>query len=531
MLSELRVANLGIIESAELLLDSGLVALTGETGAGKTLVVEAINLLIGERADPQRVRAGADEARVEGRFLLDGEEFVIVRVVPADGRSRAYINGRLATVGELADLGSRLVDLHGQHAHQSLLSASVQRSALDAYAGTDLEPLRAARARLAEIDASLAALGGDSRSRAREVDLLRFQVDEIAAAGIDDPDEDSSLEAEESLLADVVAHRQAALLAWSALSEEAGASDTVGSSLSALAHRSPFGDLHARLEAVQTEIADIAQELLRRSDSSEENPERLEQVRIRRQMLRDLCRKYGDTLADVIDFLGESRDRLAELESYESRVADLEQQRVSAEQHERSAAAQVAATRRAAAALLGKAITVHLPELAMPRAVVDVEVQGDDPADEVTMLMSSNPGSPLASLSKVASGGELARTMLAIRLVLSQGPPILIFDEVDAGIGGSAANALAKSLAELGRTHQVVVVTHLAQVAAAADQHFVVVKNVVAGTHGETTRTEVVTVEEESRIDEVARMLSGHPDSVRARDHAAELLASWSRPS
>jgi DNA repair protein RecN (Recombination protein N) len=245
-------------------------------------------------------------------------------------------------------------------------------------------------------------------------------------------------------------------------------------------------------------------------------------------MIRDLCRKYGENLQDVLQFLEISRARLEELESYESRVLELEQERGRVVVEERSAASVVAATRRAAAASLGLDITSHLPELAMPRAILEVTVNGDDPADEVTMLMSSNPGSPLAQLSKVASGGELARTMLAIRLVLSQGPPILIFDEVDAGIGGSAANALAGSLARLAGTHQVLVVTHLAQVAAAANQHLVISKDVVGSTEVQTTRTEVRNVVGETRIDEVARMLSGHPDSARARDHAEELLASWS---
>lgn len=528
MLAELRVMNLGIIESEELLLGRGLIALTGETGAGKTMVVEAINLLIGERADPGRVRSGADEARVEGRFVVDDEEYVVVRVIPSDGRSRAYINGRLATVGELSELGTRLVDLHGQHAHQSLLSASVQRQALDQYAKTDLEPLRAARTHLAEIDASLAALGGDSRSRLREVELLKFQVEEISGANISDENEEEKLESEESVLADVLAHRQSALLAQSALADEGGALDALGSAVSALGQRQPFGDLRERLLGLQADISEIARDLRSRGEASEENPERLQEVRARRQQLRDLCRKYGENLGEVRDFMEQSLSRLAELESHESRVHELEALRQRAIEDERTAAALVATTRRSAAASLGREITAHLPDLAMPRAIVEIDVAGEDPADDVTMLMRSNPGSPMAPLSKVASGGELARTMLAIRLVLSQGPPILIFDEVDAGIGGSAANALAQSLSRLGDTHQVLVVTHLAQVAAAADQHLVVSKEVVAQEGSETTRTEVRLVEGSSRIDEVARMLSGHPDSTRARDHAAELLSSWS---
>lgn len=526
MLAELRIENLGLIEHLSVVFDDGLVVLTGETGAGKTMLIEAVNLLIGERADPGRVRSGSVEAKVEGRFVVEDEEFVVVRVVSTQGRSRAYINGQLATVGELAHLGSRLVDLHGQHAHQSLLSAPVQRAALDQFAGTDLGPLRAARVRIHEIDESLASFGGDSRSRVREIELLRFQVDEIDAARIVDPDEDLSLDTEESRLADTVAHREACYAAVSALSDEGASADGVRTALSVLAHRAALADLRDRVSALQSELDDVVGELRRRGDDSEEDPERLAEVRARRQLLRELRRKYGESLAEVLNFAEECRSRLAELESFEERVEALESQRLQALEEERTAAARVAETRKRAAEALGRAITAHLPSLAMPRAVVEISVEGEDPADEVRMMLSSNPGSPLAPLSKVASGGELARTMLAIRLVLTQGPPILVFDEVDAGIGGSAANALAESLEQLGATHQVLVVTHLAQVAAKARQHLVVSKAISEFDGRESTSTTVVEVVAESRIDEIARMLSGHPDSARARDHAAELLGA-----
>ena len=184
MLVELHIEDLGVIDRLDLVLGTGLVAVTGETGAGKTMLVEAVNLLVGGRSDAARVRSGASEARVEGRFVVGDEEWVVARVVPVDGRSRAYVNGRLATVGQLVEIGERLVDLHGQHAHQSLLTTAVQRAALDEFAGVDLDPLRLARARLTEIDASLAALGGDGRVRARDLELLRYQIDEIEAAAI-----------------------------------------------------------------------------------------------------------------------------------------------------------------------------------------------------------------------------------------------------------------------------------------------------------------------------------------------------------
>jgi DNA repair protein RecN (Recombination protein N) len=527
MLDELRVERLGVIDELDLVIGPRLTALTGETGAGKTMLVEAISLLVGGRADASMVRPGAAEARVEGRFVVAAdpgpEEFVVSRVIPADGRSRAYINGRLATVANLAELGARTVDIHGQHAHQSLLSAAAQRAALDRYAGTDFADLRAARARLTEIDAALAALGGDARSRARELDLLRFQSDELGAAAIAGADEDERLEADESMLADASAHRRAAEEAVAALSADDGALDAVGIALHSLAGRRPFAELRDRLHAVAAEIDDIATDLRQVGEGIEEDPQRLEGVVARRRLLRELRRKYGESLADVIAFHGEVDRRLAELEGYASRVEELEAERATAQQAERRAAARVAATRRRAAPRLAAEVQHHLRTLAMPHATLEVTVDGDDPGDEIAFLLSANPGMPLLPLSRVASGGELARAMLALRLVLSEAPDTLVFDEVDAGIGGAAASAVGEALARLAdEGHQVLVVTHLAQVAAQADTHVVVGKTVT----GEATVATAAAVEGEQRVAEVARMLSGEQAEVAARRHAEELLAA-----
>ena len=522
MLHELHVENLGIIADLNLVLGPGMTVLTGETGAGKTMLVEAIELLVGGRSDPTLVRPGAAEARVEGRFVVDDEELVLARVIPADGRSRAYVNGRLATVGSLADDGARLVDLHGQHSHQSLLSAAAQRSSLDRFGGIDLEPLRAARARLHEIDAALAALGGDTRARAREIDLLRFQVDELDAANVADPDEDERLAEQETLLADAQAHRETASLATATLTDEGGAVDGVRAALAALHGRTPFKAHEVRLRALIAELDDVAAEIRGTGDAIEEDPERLTALRERRQLLRELRRKYGETLADVIAYHRETEDRLRELESYEDRVAQLEAERTTALAAEAAAAAAVAAARRAAAPKLGKAVAKHLGALAMPRARIEVTVDGGGPADEVTFLLGANAGEPALPLAKVASGGELARTMLALRLVLSEAPDTLVFDEVDAGIGGEAALAVGRSLAELGDRHQVLVVTHLAQVAAFADAQIVVRK----ATKGGRTVAAAGAVTGDERVQELSRMLSGLADSGSANVHAGELLAA-----
>ncbi|MFM8955157.1 MAG: DNA repair protein RecN [Actinomycetota bacterium] len=519
MLSELHIENLGVIEKLEIVFANGLTALTGETGAGKTMLVEAISLLVGGRADASIIRPGATEARVEGRFTEKDGEVVLARVIPLDGRSRAYVNGRLATVANLAEHGAALVDLHGQHAHQSLLGQAAQRNALDTFADVDLAPLRAARARLTQIDANLAAIGGDERARAREIDLLEFQVEEISTAALDDPDEDQSLEREEDLLADAVAHREALWSANAALSDEGGAGDGLAQSIAALGHREALGDLASRLRLLQQELSDAASELRAKAEATEEDPERLDEIRKRRQLLVDLRRKYGETLADVIAYLNEASARLGDLRGFEQRAAQLDAERKSALAELAKVEKAIGQQRRTAAPKLAAAVEGHLKTLAMNNASLAVTV-GDDPGDEVVVLLSANPGSPMLPLTKVASGGELARTMLALRLVLTQAPGTLVFDEVDAGIGGTAAVAVAKALADLGQRHQVLVVTHLAQVAAAASTQVNVVKTVRA----KQTFAVATRLDGEDRVAEIARMLSGGVAKDSAIEHARDLL-------
>lgn len=519
MLTELHIENLGVIESVTITLDNGLVALTGETGAGKTMIVEAIGLLLGGRADTGVVRPGTDEARIEGRFVDESGERILARVVPADGRSRAYVNGRMATVAQLAEIGAGLVDIHGQHAHQSLLSAADQRDALDDFAGVDLTALHAARDRLTEIDATLATLGGDERARAREIDLLRFQVGEIDDAAISGSDEERTLEELEDVLSDATAIREAGWAAVAVLSEDGGAIDQIGSALSGLGSSSLFKEAVDRLRNAQQEVADVVHEIRDAAENVEEDPGRLAEVRARRQLLIDLRRKYGDSLDEVVRYGVATRERLAELEGFEARAATLEQERSTAMTELARAQAEVSRVRRAAAPKLASAIQVHLRRLAMPHAVLSIDVQGDA-GEAVSFQLSANPGTPPQPLAKIASGGELARTMLALRLVLSAGPPTAVFDEVDAGIGGEAAVAVADALREIGARRQVIVVTHLPQVAALAGEHLMVSKVV----RGEVTRAGVVALGEDDRVREVARMLSGGIAESAALDHARELL-------
>ncbi len=519
MLSELVVRDLGVIGEARLLLGPGLTAVTGETGAGKTLLVEAVALLIGGRAEAGLVRPGASETVVEGRFLVGEDEVVLSRVVPAEGRSRAYVNGRLATVAELAEHGRLLVDLHGQHAHQSLLAGATQRAALDRYAAIDLEPLVVARQRIRRLEDALAALGGDARTRAREIDLLRYQVDELTRAELADAAEDERLIVEEEALADVQAHREAAQSALAHLGED-GARDAAAAAASILAGRGPFQEPQMRLVSLSVELDDVIEELHRVADGLDEDPTRLEEIGARRHLLHELRRKYGETLADVIAYRNEAATRLAELEAHDERVAELEIELHSARGAEAEVAGAVGRARRAAAPKLARAVQGHLADLAMPRARVAVAVEGGGEAREVTFELAANPGSPPGPIARVASGGELARAMLALRLVLTEAPDTLLFDEVDAGVGGEAALAVGRSLARLGQRHQVLAVTHLAQVAAFAEHQIVVDKR----ERGARTVVEARPVDGEDRVVELARMLSGLSGSGSARRHAEELL-------
>ncbi|HMG43335.1 MAG TPA: DNA repair protein RecN [Acidimicrobiales bacterium] len=537
MLLELAVRDLGVIPDLRLLLSEGMSVVTGETGAGKTMVVDAIELLVGGRADPLLVRTGAEEAWVEGRFLLraadrevvgefgedlEDVEVVLARAIPRNGRSRAYVDGRLATVSALVELGERLVDLHGQHAHQSLLSPVAQRAALDRFGDVDLEAVHVARQRERDIAQELAKLGGDERARAREIDLLRYQVEELEAAGVTGPDEDDELAAEEDVLADATAHHAAAAEAAAALTDEGGAGDPLGAAISALAGRAPFAAQEERLRALAAELADVAVDVRGVAEAIDEDPARLDLLRERRQLLSDLRRKYGETLVEVLAEYERLGARLAELEDHDRRAAQLDGAQAEARKAYEEEAARVAAARRAAAPELAQAVEANLRELAMPNARLEVRVEGDDPGDDVVFLLAANPGTEPQPLSKVASGGELARAMLALRLVLTSAPPTLVFDEVDAGIGGSAATAVGRALAKIGREHQVLVVTHLPQVAAHADAHVQVAKQ----SDGDVTVSQATVLDHDERVIELSRMLSGQPDSDTARRHAEELLAT-----
>ena len=574
MLVELRVRGLGVIEDQTILLGSGLTALTGETGAGKTLLVDAISLLTGAPSDPSLVAPGSTQAVIEGRFdgcplellagadregdraedgpddgaQLYGGEVVLTRIIPATGRSRCYVDGHMASASLLGRIGRALVDIHGQHAHQSLLSPAAQRDALDRAGGIDPSEVAAWRRRVRELTAARDELGGDPRERARQLDLLSYQLAEIESAAVDDPGEDQRLMEEEELLADAGGLAETAGSAWEALAGDGGVIERLGEVVTATSSRRPLSELHDRLTGLQDELTDAAGSARRLAESVEDDPQRLTAIGERRRTLTELRRKYGGTLEEVLAYRDELRRLVEELASHDSRAAELEAELDRAGKELSASLERLWEARRSAAPRLARAVEERLRELAMPRARFDIEIGPDPAVESVTWMLAANPGQPLLPLAKVASGGELSRTMLAARLVMGPASapgtkpfagaspvppdgadparPTLVFDEVDAGIGGEAAVAVGRALAALGSGHQVLVVTHLAQVAAFAATQLNVSKDVVTIDGQEQTVAVATELTGDARVVELARMLSGRPGSESARRHAEELLAA-----
>jgi DNA repair protein RecN (Recombination protein N) len=567
MVEEVRIQNLGVIEEAVLELSPGFNVVTGETGAGKTMVVTSLGLLFGGRGDPQRVRPGAERATVEGRIViesggkvalrveesggeLDDDTLIVTRSVSVEGRSRAHLGGRSTPVNVLIGLADDLVAVHGQSDQQRLLQPGRQRAALDRYAGDDLaKPLRAyttAYGRHRETGQRLTELTTKARERAQEADLLRFGLEEIEKVD-PKPAEDVTLAAEEERLGHADALRTAAATAHEALQGDPGdatglAADVVGllgaarGSLEGVrAHDVALAAQADRLEEAVYLISDVAAELASYTESIEADPALLATVQDRRAALTSLTRKYGADIAEVLAWSQRSAKRLAELEGDDDRIEELRAEHEELTARLGELAGQITKIRTSAAERLSTAITEELTALAMPHARVTVAVTqaeaaaGEAPVfgphgvDEVELRLSSHPGAPPLPLHKGASGGELSRVMLAIEVVFAGADPVptFVFDEVDAGVGGKAAVEVGRRLARLARSAQVIVVTHLPQVAAFADQHLVVEKS----SDGSVTRSGVTVLDQPGRVRELSRMLAGLEDSELGRAHAEELLA------
>jgi DNA repair protein RecN (Recombination protein N) len=570
VLEEIQIRGLGVIDDAVLDLAPGLTVVTGETGAGKTMIVTGLGLLFGSRSDAGLVQPDGARAIVEGRLTVDPEGTVasraveaggdldegallLARTIAADGRSRAYVGGRQVPVAVLSELAESLVAVHGQGDQQRLLSPSRQREALDRYAGavvtTPLARYQETYERLREVATTLAELTTRARARLQEADALRYGLAEIEAVK-PQLDEEAALAAEWQRLSHADALRVAAETAHGALmgDPESGSTDAitlVGLSRKALedvrSHDSELSALADRLAEAGYLLSDVAGDLASYTTKVDTDPRRLAAVQERRAALTRLTRKYGDSIEDVLAWSRTAQGRLDELGHDDERIETLRAEHAALVQELTDLAQQISNEREAAADRFATAVSAELADLAMAQAKLSVCVSQRDDArglavngrtvafgpsgvDDIELRLQAHPDAPPRPLQKGASGGELSRVMLAVEVVFAGADPVptFVFDEVDAGIGGVAAVEVGRRLAQLARTAQVLVVTHLPQVAAFADAHLVVSK----ASDGSVVRSGVVALDGESRVNEVSRMLAGLADSPLARAHAQELLAA-----
>ena len=569
MLEEIRIGSLGVIDSSTLELGPGLTVITGETGAGKTMLVTALGLILGGRADSGAVRTGARSARVEGvvrastRFAdaveeaggeVDDDRVVLARNVSAEGRSRAFVGGASVPVSVLADVAEPLVAVHGQSDQHRLLQARAQREALDRFAGDDVAALLTSYAevhdRLAAAEAELADVVATARDRAREADQLRFGLGEIEAVA-PEAGEDQALASEESRLGFADTLRTAAEQAREALSSDGEHADALTTTSAARTllegvrdHDPEAAELADRLAEISYLLSDVAADVASYAARVESDPVRLAAVSERRAALTALTRKYGETVDEVLAWAESSAARLGDLDHTDDRIEELRAEREQLRSRLGDLAGALSEARAGAAGRLAAEVTAELELLAMPHARIEVAVRqqelppdADPPGllvgdrtlrftasgvDEVELLLAANVGSEPRPLARVASGGELSRVMLALEVSLAATSPVptFVFDEVDAGVGGKAAVEVGRRLARLARSAQVLVVTHLPQVAAYADHHVVVVKS----SDGSVTTSGLSALDAEERERELSRMFAGMEESDTALAHARELL-------
>ncbi|WP_445259298.1 DNA repair protein RecN [Nocardioides aurantiacus] len=567
MIEEIRISSLGVIDESVLELGPGLSVITGETGAGKTMLVTALGLLLGGRADSGAVRTGRRGARVEGLVSLtpatsavgeaveeaggevEDDRVLLARQVSAEGRSRAFLGGASVPASALGRVGSSLVAVHGQSDQHRLLRPEAQREALDAYAGAPLavvlERYRADHARLRAVETELREVLGSARERAREADLLRLGLEEVEAL---DPvaGEDDDLAAEEARLGYADTLREGAEVAREALSSDQDAPDALGAVSAARRalegvreHDPEAASLADRVAELSYLLADVAADVASYATGLDTDPARLAVVSERRAALTGLTRKYGETVAEVLEWARQASQRLLLLDGSDDRVEELRSERLALRERLAADAAAMTGHRAEAAARLGGSVTSELGALSMPHARLEVVLDrtaderglaldggtwrfGPHGVDDVELLLAANTGSEPRPLGKGASGGELSRVMLALEVTLARTRPVptFVFDEVDAGVGGKAAVEIGRRLAALARTSQVLVVTHLPQVAAYADRHVVVRKS----SDGSVTTSGLEVLDDTGRVQELSRMLAGMESSDTALAHAQELL-------
>jgi DNA repair protein RecN (Recombination protein N) len=547
VLRELHISGLGIIDDVDLQLTPGLTVLTGETGAGKTMLAVGLSLVAGARSGAHLVGSEATAARVQARFdaptgwssdaasedrrgWVEDGEVILARSIGRDGKSSARVGGQLTTASALADLGAELIEIHGQHGSLRLLEPATQTAFLDRFAGPDhlgivrsyvetYRQLETARRSLGELEAAM-------RDREREIDLLRYQVEEIESVD-PQPGETDALRGEEARLAHGERLLELSGAAEASLSGDGGAAESLSAAARGLAAIADLdtgaGGLRDRVDGLAVEASELGHDLRAYRESLAVEPARAEVIRARLADLQALHRKYGAGDDEVRDFLAGAADRLRTLSGADERLDALRAELARLEPAASELAATISASRTAGSAALAEALSAELEELGMTGASVRVALHELDPlglggAERVELLLCAGPGQPWLPLAKAASGGELSRVMLACRSVLADLDeiPTLVFDEVDAGIGGQAGLAVGRRLARLAQDRQVLVVTHLPQIACFADRHLSVAKHEGVAT--------VTVLDDAERIAELSRMLAGMAESAGAVSHAQELL-------
>lgn len=555
MLQRLFVKNVALIEELDVAFTAGFNVLTGETGAGKSIVIDAVNLVLGERASRELIKHGADKARVEAIFEIKGRdgllsaleemglpceepgELLLSREMSAAGKNICRVNGALVNLATLKEITDQLVDVHGQHAHQSLLSKSRHMEYLDSFAQEEIRPWKegvaAAAARYKQVQKELLEGFGSEEERAREMDMLRYQIQEIEKAGLYEGEEEALL-GERKVLQNAARIMEAMEQGSEALS---GEGETALSLVNAAWRQlqgigelsAEYGALAQRLEEAYYALEDISYSLRDMQAGFEYDPQRAEQIEERLALYHGLKRKYGEDYEAIMGYLAASAERLEKLEGSEERRATLEQERRQAEEAYLRQAAGLTQARKAAAAALETGMVQELKELGFAHgdfAVAFHPVDGISSlgAERVEFLLSANAGEPLKPLEKVASGGEMSRIMLAMKAMFAKGDAIetLIFDEIDTGISGRIASVVGEKMVRIARDHQVLCVTHLPQIAAMADAHYLVEKSETDG-HARTS-LRALTLQE--RYVQVAAMMSGAGQSAAALEHAKELVDS-----
>lgn len=551
MLETLRIQNYALIDAVEIDFRDGFNVLTGETGAGKSILVGALNLVLGARASAEALREGSEKGTIDAAFrirkpsarlarllknheiVLEDGELLLSRTLTSDGRNRGYVCGNLVPISVLSDIGDELVDLHGQHEHQSLLKPDRQIDLLDGFGGTDSEA-EAASAHFAELramDRELTALETDDRERARQVEFLRFEVHEIDGAELSSGEEVET-RGRLNLITNAEKIFTLAAQAYGLLyeNEDRTAIDLVGAALRDIEELAAvderFRPLAAQLAEARTGAETVAAELRGYTEQLEFDPEELERLNARLTLLRDLKRKYGGSVDEILAYREKAAAQIESFDRRDERLAELREQREILAREAARFAEDLSKKRTSAAHRLDKRVTEALQDLGMKGGrfqtqidCIDLCAQG---IDRIEFLLSANPGEKLKPLRQVASGGEISRIMLALKAVFARADhiPTLIFDEIDAGVGGAVARKVAEKIQDLSRTHQVICITHIAQIAAVANAHFRVSKE----TRQKRTATQVSEVSATTRAEEVARLLDGSVSEV-SLEHARALLS------